>query len=114
MDAAAEHLAQTLPARCRKVHTPIMRGEVFAGRGLSGICGVNEGKLPCHDHPANRSNFDTLAVRAYSLASDERLGRICHVIAVHRRLWHYFPCCYLQLWQCVHLPRPARHHALKR
>jgi len=71
MDAAARTLGQTAGGTLRKVHTPIMRGSLLAAGILVFVDVMKELPATIILRPFN---FDTLAVRAYSLASDERLA----------------------------------------
>jgi len=71
MDAAARTLGQTAGGALRKVHTPIMRGSLLAAGILVFVDVMKELPATIILRPFN---FDTLAVRAYSLASDERLA----------------------------------------
>ena len=71
MDAAARMLGQTAGGALRKVHTPIMRGSLLAAGILVFVDVMKELPATIILRPFN---FDTLAVRAYSLASDERLA----------------------------------------
>jgi iron(III) transport system permease protein len=71
MDAAARMLGQTAGGTLRKVHTPIMRGSLLAAGILVFVDVMKELPATIILRPFN---FDTLAVRAYSLASDERLA----------------------------------------
>ncbi|WP_234261616.1 iron ABC transporter permease [Halomonas sp. MCCC 1A11062] len=71
MDAAARTLGQTPAGTLKRVHTPIMRGSLFAAGILVFVDIMKELPATIILRPFN---FDTLAVRAYSLASDERLA----------------------------------------
>lgn len=71
MDAASRTLGQTAGGTLRKVHTPIMRGSLLAAGILVFVDVMKELPATILLRPFN---FDTLAVRAYSLASDERLA----------------------------------------
>lgn len=71
MDAAARTLGQTASGTLRKVHTPIMRSSLLAAGILVFVDVMKELPATIILRPFN---FDTLAVRAYSLASDERLA----------------------------------------
>lgn len=71
MDAAARTLGQTAAGTLRRVHTPIMRGSLLAAGILVFVDVMKELPATIVLRPFN---FDTLAVRAYSLASDERLA----------------------------------------
>ncbi|SFR61082.1 iron(III) transport system permease protein [Marinobacter daqiaonensis] len=71
MDAAARTLGQTAAGTLRKVHTPIMRSSLLAAGILVFVDVMKELPATIILRPFN---FDTLAVRAYSLASDERLA----------------------------------------
>lgn len=71
MDAAARTLGQSAGGTLRKVHTPIMRSSLLAAGILVFVDVMKELPATIILRPFN---FDTLAVRAYSLASDERLA----------------------------------------
>lgn len=71
MDATARTLGQTAGGTLRKVHTPIMRSSLLAAGILVFVDVMKELPATIILRPFN---FDTLAVRAYSLASDERLA----------------------------------------
>ncbi|MCC5882694.1 MAG: iron ABC transporter permease [Halomonas sp.] len=71
MDAASRTLGQTPAGTLKRVHTPIMRGSLFAAGILVFVDIMKELPATIILRPFN---FDTLAVRAYSLASDERLA----------------------------------------
>ncbi|MDN3521235.1 ABC transporter permease [Halomonas ramblicola] len=71
MDAAARTLGQTATGTLRRVHTPIMRGSLLAACILVFVDVMKELPATIILRPFN---FDTLAVRAHSLASDERLA----------------------------------------
>lgn len=71
MDAAARTLGETAGGTLRKVHTPIMRSSLMAAGILVFVDVMKELPATIILRPFN---FDTLAVRAYSLASDERLA----------------------------------------
>ncbi|MEX0584489.1 MAG: iron ABC transporter permease [Natronospirillum sp.] len=70
MDAAARSLGQTAGGTLRRVHTPIMRGSLLAAGILVFVDVMKELPATIILRPFN---FETLAVRAYNLASDERL-----------------------------------------
>jgi len=71
MDAASRTLGQTAGGTLRKVHTPIMRGSLIAAGILVFVDVMKELPATVILRPFN---FDTLAVRAHSLAADERLA----------------------------------------
>lgn len=71
MDAASRTLGQTPAGTLKRVHTPIMRGSLIAAGILVFVDVMKELPATIILRPFN---FDTLAVRAYSLASDERLA----------------------------------------
>ncbi|WP_416140796.1 ABC transporter permease [Halomonas sp. HK25] len=71
MDAASRTLGQTPTGTLKRVHTPIMRGSLIAAGILVFVDVMKELPATIILRPFN---FDTLAVRAYSLASDERLS----------------------------------------
>jgi iron(III) transport system permease protein len=71
MDAASRTLGQSPGATLRKVHTPIMRGSLLAAGILVFVDVMKELPATIILRPFD---FDTLAVRAHSLASDERLA----------------------------------------
>jgi iron(III) transport system permease protein len=71
MDAAARTLGQSAGGTLRRVHTPIMRGSLLAAGILVFVDVMKELPATIILRPFN---FDTLAVRAYNLASDERLA----------------------------------------
>ncbi|GGX99294.1 iron(III) ABC transporter permease [Litchfieldella qijiaojingensis] len=71
MDAAARTLGQTAGGTLRRVHTPIMRGSLLAAGILVFVDVMKELPATIILRPFN---FDTLAVRAHNLASDERLA----------------------------------------
>jgi iron(III) transport system permease protein len=72
MDAASRTLGQTAGGTLRHVHTPIMRGSLFAAGILVFVDVMKELPATIILRPFN---FDTLAVRAHNLASDERLAQ---------------------------------------
>lgn len=72
MDAAARTLGQTAGATLRKVHAPIMRGSLLAAGILVFVDVMKELPATIILRPFD---FDTLAIRAHELASDERLGQ---------------------------------------
>ncbi|GHC15298.1 ABC transporter permease [Aidingimonas halophila] len=71
MDAAARTLGHTAGGTLRRVHTPIMRGSLLAAGILVFVDVMKELPATIILRPFN---FDTLAVRAHNLASDERLA----------------------------------------
>lgn len=71
MDAAARTLGQSAGGTLRRVHTPIMRGSLLAAGILVFVDVMKELPATIILRPFN---FDTLAVRAHNLASDERLA----------------------------------------
>ncbi|WP_187774754.1 ABC transporter permease [Billgrantia pellis] len=71
MDAASRTLGQTPAGTLKRIHTPIMRGSLMAAGILVFVDVMKELPATVILRPFN---FDTLAVRAYSLASDERLA----------------------------------------
>lgn len=71
MDAAARTLGQTAAGTLRRVHAPIMRGSLLAATILVFVDVMKELPATIILRPFN---FDTLAVRAHNLASDERLA----------------------------------------
>ncbi|MBZ9539382.1 iron ABC transporter permease [Modicisalibacter tunisiensis] len=71
MDAAARTLGQTAGGTLRRVHTPLMRGSLFAAALLVFVDVMKELPATVILRPFN---FDTLAVRAHNLAADERLA----------------------------------------
>ncbi|WP_086830800.1 ABC transporter permease [Halomonas aestuarii] len=71
MDAASRTLGQTASGTLRKVHTPIMRGSLIAAGILVFVDVMKELPATVILRPFN---FDTLAIRAHSLAADERLA----------------------------------------
>ncbi|RCV92801.1 ABC transporter permease [Vreelandella rituensis] len=71
MDAASRTLGQTPGGTLRRVHTPIMRGSLLAAGILVFVDVMKELPATIILRPFN---FDTLAVRAHSLAADERLA----------------------------------------
>lgn len=71
MDAAARTLGQTAGGTLRRVHAPIMRGSLLAAAILVFVDVMKELPATIILRPFN---FDTLAVRAHNLASDERLA----------------------------------------
>ncbi|MCW4153807.1 iron ABC transporter permease [Halomonas sp. 18H] len=71
MDAAARTLGETASGTLRHVHTPIMRGSLLAAGILVFVDVMKELPATIILRPFN---FDTLAVRAHNLASDERLA----------------------------------------
>ncbi|WP_416208172.1 ABC transporter permease [Halomonas sp.] len=71
MDAASRTLGQTAGGTLRRVHTPMMRGSLLAAGILVFVDVMKELPATIILRPFN---FDTLAVRAHNLASDERLA----------------------------------------
>ncbi|MFV3074701.1 ABC transporter permease [Niveispirillum fermenti] len=71
MDQAARILGQTPGRTLLKVHTPIMRGSLLTAGLLVFVDVMKELPATMIVRPFN---FDTLAVRVYTLASDERLA----------------------------------------
>ncbi|MBJ7414770.1 MAG: iron ABC transporter permease, partial [Niveispirillum sp.] len=71
MDQAARILGQTPGKTLLKVHTPIMRGSLLTAALLVFVDVMKELPATMIVRPFN---FDTLAVRVYTLASDERLA----------------------------------------
>ncbi len=71
MDAAARTLGQTAGGTLRRIHTPMMRSSLLAAGILVFVDAMKELPATIILRPFN---FDTLAVRAHSLASDERLA----------------------------------------
>ncbi|WP_435388918.1 ABC transporter permease [Halomonas maura] len=71
MDAAARTLGQTAGGTLRRVHTPIMRGSLLAAGILVFVDVMKELPATIILRPFD---FDTLAVRAHNLATDERLA----------------------------------------
>nr|WP_286086845.1 iron ABC transporter permease [Halomonas sp. S3-1-1] len=71
MDAASRTLGHTAGATLRRVHTPLMRSSLLAAGILVFVDVMKELPATMILRPFN---FDTLAVRAHSLASDERLA----------------------------------------
>lgn len=71
MDAASRTLGQTAGGTLRKIHTPLMRSSLLAAGILVFVDAMKELPATMILRPFN---FDTLAVRAHSLASDERLA----------------------------------------
>ncbi|TLF47534.1 iron ABC transporter permease [Halomonas urmiana] len=71
MDAASRTLGQTAGGTLRKVHTPLMRGSLIAAGILVFVDVMKELPATVILRPFN---FDTLAIRAHSLAADERLA----------------------------------------
>ncbi|PMR81269.1 ABC transporter permease [Halomonas urumqiensis] len=71
MDAASRTLGQSPGGTLRRIHTPIMRGSLMAAGILVFVDVMKELPATIILRPFN---FDTLAVRAHSLASDERLA----------------------------------------
>ncbi|MGM0825376.1 MAG: ABC transporter permease [Pseudomonadota bacterium] len=71
MDAASRTLGQTAGGTLRYVHTPLMRSSLLAAGILVFVDVMKELPATVILRPFN---FDTLAVRAHNLASDERLA----------------------------------------
>ena len=71
MDQAARILGHTPGKTLLKVHTPIMRGSLLTAALLVFVDVMKELPATMIVRPFN---FDTLAVRVYTLASDERLA----------------------------------------
>ena len=71
MDAASRTLGQTPGGTLRHIHTPLMRSSLLAAGILVFVDVMKELPATIILRPFN---FDTLAVRAHSLASDERLA----------------------------------------
>ena len=71
MDAASRTLGQTAGGTLRYVHTPMMRSSLLAAGILVFVDVMKELPATVILRPFN---FDTLAVRAHNLASDERLA----------------------------------------
>ena len=72
MDAASRTLGKTAGGTLRLVHAPIMRGSLLAAGILVFVDVMKELPATIILRPFD---FDTLAVRAYDLASDERLNQ---------------------------------------
>ncbi|WP_311065401.1 iron ABC transporter permease [Halomonas sp. DWK9] len=71
MDAASRTLGQTAGGTLRRIHTPLMRSSLLAAGILVFVDVMKELPATIILRPFN---FDTLAVRAHSLAADERLA----------------------------------------
>ncbi|SHL19840.1 iron(III) transport system permease protein [Halomonas caseinilytica] len=71
MDAAARTLGQTAGGTLRRIHTPIMRSSLLAAAILVFVDVMKELPATIILRPFD---FDTLAVRAHNLATDERLA----------------------------------------
>ncbi|MEA2116861.1 iron ABC transporter permease [Halovibrio sp. HP20-50] len=71
MDAASRTLGQTAGGTLRQIHTPLMRSSLLAAGILVFVDVMKELPATIILRPFN---FDTLAVRAHNLASDERLA----------------------------------------
>ncbi|ABE57913.1 MULTISPECIES: ABC transporter permease [Chromohalobacter] len=71
MDAASRTLGQTAGGTLRRVHTPLMRGSLWAALLLVFVDVMKELPATVILRPFD---FDTLAVRAHNLAADERLA----------------------------------------
>ncbi|MFP4138233.1 MAG: ABC transporter permease [Halomonas sp.] len=71
MDAASRTLGQTATGTLKRVHTPIMRGSLLAACILVFVDVMKELPATIILRPFD---FDTLAVRAHNLATDERLA----------------------------------------
>jgi iron(III) transport system permease protein len=72
MDGAARTLGQTPARTLRRVHAPLTRGSLLAAGILVFVDVMKELPATIILRPFD---FDTLAVRAYALASDERLSQ---------------------------------------
>lgn len=72
MDAASRTLGKTAGGTLRRVHTPIMRSSLLAAGILVFVDAMKELPATIILRPFD---FDTLAVRAHNLASDERLAQ---------------------------------------
>ena len=72
MDAASRTLGKTAGTTLRRVHAPIMRGSLFAAAILVFVDVMKELPATVILRPFD---FDTLAIRAHELASDERLAQ---------------------------------------
>jgi iron(III) transport system permease protein len=72
MDGAARTLGQTPLGTLRRVHVPLTRGSLLAAGILVFVDVMKELPATIILRPFD---FDTLAVRAYELASDERLSQ---------------------------------------
>lgn len=72
MDAVSRTLGAGASGTLRRVHMPIMRGSLFAAAILIFVDVMKELPATVILRPFD---FDTLAVRAYELASDERLAQ---------------------------------------
>ncbi len=71
MDAAARSLGRSKFATLAEVHTPLMRGSLLTAGLIVFVDVVKELPATLIMRPFN---FDTLAIQAYRLASDERLA----------------------------------------
>jgi iron(III) transport system permease protein len=71
MDAAARSLGASVPRALVKVHVPIIRGGVLTAALIVFVDVMKELPATLIVRPFN---FDTLAIQAYRLASDERLA----------------------------------------
>ena len=71
VDEAATSLGQSWPGVLRRVHLPLLRGPLLVGGLLVFVDTVKELPLTFALRPFD---FDTLAVRVYQYASDERVG----------------------------------------
>jgi iron(III) transport system permease protein len=71
VDEAATSLGQSWPGVLRRVHLPLLRGPLLVGALLVFVDTVKELPLTFALRPFD---FDTLAVRVYQYASDERVG----------------------------------------
>jgi len=103
MDAAARMLGQTAGGALRKVHTPIMRGSLLAAGILVFVDVMKELPATIILRPFN---FDTLAVRAYSLASDETGWPNLPRHRCSSSLWESSPLLF-SAWQCAALAPAA-------
>ncbi|WP_290647848.1 iron ABC transporter permease [Aquisalimonas sp.] len=72
MDAASRTLGKTAGGTLRRVHTPIMRSSLLAAGILVFVDAMKELPATIILRPFD---FETLAVRAHNLASDERLAQ---------------------------------------
>jgi len=70
MDAAARTLGQTMPGMVRRVHMPLLRTSLLTAGLIVFVDVMKELPATLIMRPFN---YDTLAVQAYRLASDERL-----------------------------------------
>jgi iron(III) transport system permease protein len=70
MDAAARTLGQDIPGLVRRVHMPLLRTSLLTAGLIVFVDVMKELPATLIMRPFN---YDTLAVQAYRLASDERL-----------------------------------------